>query len=47
MDRLNKKKDLDVTIAKGWAALNKLKDIWKSKLNKDLKIKFFRATVES
>ena len=43
----SKKKDMDVRIAKGWVALNKLKDVWKSKLHRDLKIRFFRVTVES
>ena len=40
-------KDVDTRIAKGWAAINKLKIIWKSNLPKTLKRNFFRATVES
>ena len=30
-----------------WAAVNKLDNIWKSKLTRELKVKFFRACVES
>lgn len=39
----------DFNIRKGlaWSAINKLDRIWKSALNKTLKIKFFRACVES
>ena len=40
-------KDADVRIAKGWAALDKLKIIWKSNLSDNTKRDFFRATVES
>ena len=40
-------KDLSVRIGKAWFASNKLEKIWKSKLNRKLKIQFFRATVES
>ena len=40
-------KDLSVRIAKAWAASNKLDTIWKSSLSRELKIHFFRATVES
>ena len=39
----------DFNIRKGlaWSAINKLDRIWKSDLNKSLKIRFFRACVES
>ena len=40
-------KDIEVRIAKGWSALNRMEIIWKSKIQKELKIRFFRATVES
>ena len=40
-------RDLSVRIAQAWAASNKLDTIWKSRLCRDLKIQFFRATVES
>ena len=41
------KKDVQVRLAKAWAALNKLDKIWKSSLPTDLKRNFFRAAVES
>ena len=40
-------RDLSVRIAKAWAASNKMDKIWKSKLDRKLKVHFFRATVES
>ena len=40
-------KDIIIRIGKAWAALNKLNVIWKSNLDRNLKIEFFRATVES
>ena len=40
-------KDIDVIIGKAWAALSKMNKIWKSKMNKDLKIQLFRSTVET
>ena len=40
-------RDLSVRIAKAWVACNKLDKIWKSNLDRTLKILFFRATVES
>ena len=40
-------KDIEVRIAKGWGALNKMETVWKSKLSRNLKVRFFRATVES
>lgn len=40
-------RDLKVRIAKAWAASNKLDKIWKSSLSRELKIHFFRATVET
>ena len=39
--------DINVRIGKAWSALNTLTNIWKSKLSKNLKRNFFRATVES
>ena len=39
--------DINVRIGKAWAALNQMNNIWNSKLTKNLKINFFRATVES
>ena len=41
------KKDVQIRLAKSWAALNKLDKIWKSSLPADLKRQFFRAAVES
>ena len=40
-------KDLNIRIAKAWSALNKLEKIWKSDINKKLKMNLFHATVES
>ena len=40
-------RDLSVRIAKSWAASNKMDIIWKSALDRKLKVQFFRATVES
>ena len=40
-------KDIEVRIAKAWAALQKMETVWKSKLNENLKVRFFRATVET
>ena len=40
-------RDLSIKIAKAWGASKKLDKIWKSDLNRNLKVKFFRATVES
>ena len=40
-------KDFNVRKAKAWAALNKLTTIWKSNLNRQLKVRFFRASVET
>ena len=41
------KKDVEVRIAKAWAACSKLNNMWQSDLSKDLKINLFRAAVES
>ena len=41
------KKDVEVRIAKAWAACSKLNNVWQSDLSKDLKINLFRAAVES
>ena len=41
------KKDIEVRIAMAWSALAKPDTIWKSKMNKQLKIQFFRSTVET
>ena len=40
-------RDVQIRLGKAWSALNKLNSIWKSSLAKNLKINFFRATVES
>ena len=40
-------KEIKIRIAKSWAALDKLRSIWKSQLNTTLKRNFFRAVVES
>ena len=39
--------DINVRIGKAWAALNQMNNIWNSKLSKNLKRNFFRATLES
>ena len=39
--------DIKVQKAKAWSALNKMDVIWKSSMNRNLKIRFFGATVES
>ena len=41
------KKDFEIHKRKAWAAKNKLIVVWKSNRNRDLKIRFFRASVES
>ena len=43
----NTERDMKIRIAKAWSALNKMDVVWKSTLNRDIKISFFRATVES
>lgn len=43
----NSEKDIKTRKAKAWSALNKMDTIWKSDMKKELKVKFFRATVES
>ena len=40
-------KDINSRIGQAWQALNKMEKIWRSNMNKRLKINFFRATVES
>ena len=40
-------RDVNIRIAKAWAALNSMQSIWKSKLSEFLKRNFFRAAVES
>ena len=42
-----KKRDIEICKEKAWAAGNKLTVVWKSNLNRDLKIHFFRASVAS
>ena len=39
--------DFIVRKAKAWAACHKMKNIWKSSLRRDLKVRLFQATVES
>ena len=41
------KKEVEVHMAKAWAACSKLNSVWQSDLSKDLKINLFRAAVES
>ena len=41
------KQDLNIREAKAWTALNKLTAIWKSNLGRKLKVRFFRASVET
>ena len=41
------KRDMEVRIRLAWKVLSKLDRIWKSKLKTELKIQFFRATIES
>ena len=40
-------KDISIRIAKAWSALNNLEVIWKSNMNKKLKMIFVHAPVES
>ena len=40
------KRDVNIMIAKAWAALDSMNTIWKSKLSTNLKRHFFRAAVE-
>ena len=42
-----KNRDINVRKALAWRSLHKLKPIWKSNLNRELKIRLFRATTES
>ena len=41
------KKEINTRIAKAWSALSKTDTIWKSILNRKLKVGFFRARVET
>lgn len=43
----NTERDIKVRKAKAWAAIHKLKNIWKSELSKKLKIRLFIAACES
>ena len=43
----NTESDVNIRIGKAWTALNKMKPIWESHLQEDLKRRFFRPTVES
>ena len=38
---------MEIRIGQAWHALNKMDKLWKSNLQRPLKIQFFRATVES
>ena len=40
-------KDMATRIGMAWTAANKMEVIWKSRLNRSLKIQFFKSTVES
>ena len=39
--------DINIRIGKAWSTLNQLTNLWKSRLSKNFKRNFFRATVES
>ena len=39
--------DVNIRIAKAWAAVNSMNNIWKSNLPNQLKKNFFRAIVET
>lgn len=39
--------DINIRIGKAWAALSKMNVIWKSNMNRQLKISLFRSTVET
>ena len=43
----NSEKDISIRKAQAWRALNGMTKIWKSNMIKDLKIRFFIATIES
>jgi hypothetical protein len=43
----NSKKDISVRKALAWQALNGMSRIWKSNMSRDLKVRFFIATIES
>ena len=43
----NSKKDISITKAQAWRALNGMMEIWKSNVSKDLKIRLFIASIES
>ena len=40
-------RDIEIRKAKAWSALSKMESIWKSDLPRNIKVEFFRATVES
>lgn len=40
-------KEIEVRIAKGLGALNRMENNWKSKIQREPMVRFFRATVES
>ena len=40
-------KDMEIRIGLVWQMLNKMDKLWKSNIEKSLKIQLFRATVES
>jgi len=41
------KRDINIRIAKAWSALSRMDVVWKSNLEKGLKIRFFQATIET
>ena len=43
----NSEKDISVRKAQAWRALNGMAKIWKSSMSRDLKMRFFIATIES
>lgn len=40
-------KDMKIGKAQAWRALTKMKNVWESRVSRDLKIRFFLAAIES
>ena len=43
---LNSEKDFNIRKGMTWSACNKMDKLWKSSLNRQIKIRLFRATIE-
>ena len=41
----NSEKDVNIRKALAWKALNSMRNIWKSNMRRELKMKFFTATI--